>query len=396
MIPRRKAHIINSDLSKVISVLVNKNTNFSELVSEWERVFADFIGVKYAIAVSSGRSGLELILRSLRLNAGDEIIVPAYTLKDLIPVIQRLHLIPVLVDVELGSFNISSFALERKITKRTKVIIATHIFGMPCEIDVILEIAKKNFLFVVEDCAHSVGAEYKGGKTGSFGCASFFSFESMKPVNTYGGGMVVTNDSTMANKIKQLISGYKKIDSVPLKKIIVALTEDILFSTPATYPLLYLLSSKRWNSKLSYLYRLVQKPPKLNVAFTGFQALVGLEKMKTLKKRIKQRQVIADYLKLLLCSKIRPQEVKEGVVSNYYFFVVLLPGDVWKVRKFLLKKGIDAGIESEITDNCGKILGYDCPNTKEIFRRAIQLPLYEGLSERQICYIADVLKEALS
>jgi len=396
MISRRKAHILGSDLSQAIKARVNKNTDLSRWVAQWEQVFADFIGVKHAIAVSSGRSGLGLILRSLQLAAGDEIIIPAYTLKDLVPVIQKLQLVPVPVDIDLGSFNISLAALESKITKRTKVIMATHIFGMPCEIDKILEIAKNRSLLVIEDCAHSAGSEYQGRKTGSFGNAAFFSFESMKPVNTYGGGMVVTNDGAMADRIRAALAGYRKENSVPLKKIIMALVENTLFSTPIVYPLLYLLSSRRWNSRLANLYRLVQKPPKPNTVYSGFQAQVGLEKIKTLPSRIGRRRKAAEYLKALLGSRILAQEVREGASPNYYFFVALLPQDIWRVRRFLLNRGIDAGIAGEITDNCGEILGGDCPNAKEVFRRAIQLPLYESMSEQQIRRMGALLEKALS
>jgi perosamine synthetase len=396
MISRRKAHILGSDLSQAIRFLAKQDIDCAKIVAEWEQVFADFIGVKHALATSSGRKGLELILLSLKLAPGDEVLLPAYTLKDLIPVIQKLQLTPVPVDIDTDSFNLSPEYLENKISKRTKVIIATHIFGSPCQIDRILRIAKKNSLFVIEDCAHAHGAEYQGKKTGSFGDASFFSFESMKPVNTYGGGMILTNDSNLADKIRQAIVSCKKADSVPLKKIIVALTEDVLFSTPAAWPLLYLLSSKRWNNVLAQFYRLVQKPPKPSIAFSGFQAAAGLEKIKTLQKRIKARQVLADSLRSLLDKRIKSQAVEIGAIHGYYFFVALFPQNVWKARRFLLSRGIDAGIESEVTDNCGKILGHDCPNANEVFNRAIQLPLYEGLSKRKIHRIAKALNEALS
>jgi dTDP-4-amino-4,6-dideoxygalactose transaminase len=396
MIARRKTHILSSDFFRAVKSLVKKDINSASWVREWERTFADFIGTKYALATSSGRKALELILCCLKLNPQDEVLLPAYTLKDLIPVIQKLKLTPVPVDIETDSFNLSLLDLEHKISKRTKVIIATHIFGGPCQIDKILSIAKNNALFVIEDCAHSAGAVYQGKTTGSFGNASFFSFESMKPVNTYGGGMILTDDTTMVERLRQMTAGYKKTDSVPFKKMVVALTESILFSTPFVWPFLYLLSSRRLNAKLARLYRLVQKPPGPDAAFGVFQARIGLEKIKTLSARIKKRQTAADFLKGLLDSRFKPQAVNAGSSHNYYFFVVLVPQDVWRVRRFLLRRGIDAGIASEVTDNCGKMLGQDCPGANEVFNRAIQLPLYEGLSEQKIRRIARALNEALA
>ncbi len=395
MIARRKTHILNSDFIRAVKSLFQKDINPDGWVREWERTFAEFIGTKYAIAASSGRKALELILCCLKLNPQDEVLLPAYTLKDLIPVIQKLKLTPVPVDIETDSFNLSLLDLEHKISKRTKAIIATHIFGGPCQIDKILSIAKNNSLFVIEDCAHSAGAVYQGKKTGSFGNASFFSFESMKPVNTYGGGMILTDDSTMVERLRQMTAGDKKTDSVPFKKMTVALTESILFSTWFAWPLLYLLSSRRLNAKLTRLYRLVQKPPAPHTAFSAFQARIGLEKIKTLAARIKKRQAAADLLKSLLDRRIKPQVINVGASHNYYFFVVLVPQDAWRVRRFLLGRGIDAGVASEVTDNCGEILGQNCLGANEVFSRAIQLPLYEGLSEQKIRHLARALNEAL-
>lgn len=396
MIARRKAQISCADWLLALGSLFRKGSDPASAIAAWEQAFAGFIGTKYAVATASGRQGLECILRSLKLNPGDEVLLPAYTLKDLVWLIKKLGLIPVAVDIEPDSFNLSVIGLKNKISAKTRVIIATHIFGLPCKIDEILALAQKHSLFVIEDCAHSAGAAYQGKKTGSFGIASFFSFESMKPVNTYGGGMVLTDDAVIAGKIREAAAGYKKTNALPLGKMIAALTESILFSTLAAWPILYLLSSRSWNAKITQLYRLVQRPPKTNTALSGFQARIGLVKLQDLGERIGKRQAAADFLKTLLDGRIKPQAVSLEASPNYYFFVVLLPQNAWQVRRSLLSRGVDAGVAGEVTDNCGEVLGADCPVANEVFNRAIQLPLYEGLSERKIRRIARFLNESLA
>ncbi|MDD5356457.1 MAG: DegT/DnrJ/EryC1/StrS family aminotransferase, partial [Candidatus Omnitrophica bacterium] len=162
-------------------------------------------------------------------------------------------------------------------------------------------------------------------------------------------------------------------------------------------PVLHLLASKRWNKKIYRFYRLAQKPPCPQQSFSGLQASIGLEKLKTLDKRIVSRQTQAELFKSLLDAKVKPQHIEEGVVPNYYFFVALLPVNPRQVRRSLLKRGIDAGIGAEIADDCGNALASpDCPNAAEVFRRGLQLPLYEGLPEARIRYVAKALGEILN
>jgi len=368
-----------------------------ELISNWENIFADYIKVKHAIALGSGRQGMRFILASLGLKEGDEVIIPAYTLKDLIGIINSLGLIAVPADIDPRTFNIDPEAILKRITMRSKVILATHIFGTPCRIDSILEIARDRGIVVIEDCAHAAGAEFKGRKVGSFGEASFFSFETIKPINTYGGGMVATDNTDLAIKIHRQIVYEKHQRRVPIKKIIISRFEQMLLPTPVSFIPLYLLASKYWNDKICRLYRTSQKSFGFKQGFSEFQARLGIEKIKTLDTRISHRQTQAELYRKLLDNKIVPQDNEGDIAPNYYFFVTLLPVESWGARKFLLRHGIDAGIGAEITDDCAKILGYnDCVNTVNTSKYAIQLPLHEGISQNQIYYISEKLNQFIN
>jgi dTDP-4-amino-4,6-dideoxygalactose transaminase len=396
MIPRRKAHIIKKELFLSLKSILDNDRGLSAYKDKWQDKFAHFIGTKYAISVNSGRQGLKLILESLELNAQDEVIIPAYTLKELINIIESLGLRAVPADIDPQTFNVSAGSILKRINKKTKVILATHIFGAPCPIDEIVDLARPRSIFVVEDCAHSLGSRFKGCPTGSFADAAFFSLETIKPVNTYGGGMIVTNHDKIADKIRNITAAVQVSAKVPFKKMVMARLENCFLPTPLYLPLLYLLAWPYWHKKIYSFYRKLQGLTNAKGDFCGFQAFIGIKKLDTLEQRISQRSTQALLLKSLLSEKIKVQHFPEGSSPNYYFFVSLLPGDIWKARKFLLVHGVDAGIEAEIADNCGKYLGWaDCCSATEVFRQAIQIPLHEGMSETNIRYVAKVLNKLI-
>lgn len=395
MIPRRKAHILKGEIRMALQMLIGKGA-LPDCINKWEEKFAGFVAVKSAIAVGSGRAGLELILKSLGLKEGDEVIIPAYTLKDLIGIIRSLGLTVIPADIDPETFNIDPGSILKKIGARTRVILATHIFGTPCRIDRILEIARSKSIFVIEDCAHSAGAKFNGQCTGSFGDAAFFSFETTKPINAYGGGMVVTNNEELFKRMRRQLASSKCRGNLPLKKVIVAAFENMFLPTALMFPVLSLLASEKWNKKISAFYRMIQKPPASNQGFSAFQTWAGLGKLGLLEERIVRRQQQANLFKSLLNNRIKPQLIETGFYPSYYFFVARLPSDAWQARKLLLRRGIDAGIGHEITDDCSGILGFtDCPNTRGVFKNALQLPLHEGLREKDFRYIAKTLDEVL-
>lgn len=167
MIPRLRICIHNRELSKVVKLAFNKKLKGT--IKRFERNFAHYIGVKYAIATASGKQALYLILKSLDLEGKDEIILPAYTAASVPNTIILSGLTPVFVDVDPKTFNLNPKLIEKNITKKTGAILATHIYGQPSDLDSILKIARKNNLYVIEDCAHACGAEYKGKKSREFG-----------------------------------------------------------------------------------------------------------------------------------------------------------------------------------------------------------------------------------
>lgn len=168
-----------------------------KFVKEFERDFAAYIGTKYGTAVNNGTVALHLALLALGIGKGDEVIVPALTYVASVNTIRYTGATPVFVDSLADTWQVDPDDIERKITKNTRAIIPVHLYGYPCDMDRIMEIARKHDLFVIEDCAEAIGSEYKGRKVGTFGDIACFSFFGNKTITTGEGGMVLTNDATL-------------------------------------------------------------------------------------------------------------------------------------------------------------------------------------------------------
>src|SRR5689334_8047454 len=175
-------------------------------IEAFEQAFASLLGGGHVRTCSTeyGRMALYFILKAMEFPPDAEIIVPALTFW-VVPEITRVAgLRPVFADIDPATFTLSPQAVERAITPRTRAILPTHLYGLACDMDPILEIARRHDLKVIEDCAHSLGSTYKGRMVGTLGDASFFSFQAFKPLNTYGGGLGWMRDAEIARKVGEM------------------------------------------------------------------------------------------------------------------------------------------------------------------------------------------------
>lgn len=396
MIRRRRMRLYRGEFWDILKTLMTMGVSKGSHIGEFQKQFARYIGVNYAFATCTGRDGLSLILEALGLEEGDEVILPAYTLKDLIFLIQHKGFIPVLVDIDKDTYNIDPTLIERAISRKTKVIVATHMFGSPCDIEKITNMAKRYDISVIEDCAHAAGAEYKGRKVGSFGKAAFFSFEAFKPINTFGGGMVTTDDADIAayigNKINKLPYDGKNV----IFKIFYTYFEHFILFSPIYFFISFLMKSEYFSRIISKVYLFIHRVSRPHrFRYSNLQALMGLKQLKNLDKRnLLRRKKTAD-LANLLDSDIATPKTLPGAISTYYFFVIKTQFHSKEIRKYLIGKGVDSSIGSEITDDCSQILCQDdCPLTKKVYRHALQIPLYEELNSRDIKNIAGAINNS--
>ena len=173
-------------------------------VAKFEESFSKFVKRKHGIACSSGSSALDIAITALDIKPGDEVILPSFTIISCASSIVRAGAIPVVVDSDINTFNMDTDQLESLINPKTKAIMMVHIYSHPVDIDKVLKLAKKYNLAVIEDAAELIGAKYKGQICGSFGDISTFSFYPNKHITTGEGGMVVTNDNSLAEKCRSL------------------------------------------------------------------------------------------------------------------------------------------------------------------------------------------------
>lgn len=359
-------------------------------ISTFQKKFAQYTRVKYAITTSSGRDSLRLILTSLNLKKRDEVILPSYTFHAVPRVVKELGLTPIFVDIDKNTCNINPDLIEDKITKKTKVIIATHLFGRPCDLKKINKIANKNKIYVIEDAAQALGASCLNKKVGSIGIAGFFSLETTKPINTFGGGIITTNNDKLAMDI------ISKIDSYPfpslsklIKKIAISygeffLTRSIPFSL-LVWPILVITSffNINWINKYKKSKNVSKKSA---YKFTNLQALIGLKQLSSLDLRNNKKIIYAELLSKKLNKTIQVLTDDKNDVNIYYSYVIRCQNKN-KVSKKLLFHGIDN--YNEIMQDCEKLFNNKISNNTDIIKKtALKIPLHSWFTKSHINYIS--------
>lgn len=287
--------VLESDMKSATSGSWNKRL---------EKKFCETFGVKYAIAHNSGTSALHSCLSAIGVGPGNEVISPALTVMMNTFATLYHNAVPVFADVNPDTFNIDPGDIESKITSRTKAIMSVSLYGLPPDMDKIMKIAKKYNLFVIEDNAECYLGYYKGWIAGSIGQISIFSMENSKHISVGEGGMVVTNDRILAERVRKCGGiGFKNLQAEEGR---IRLNEDI-FQDP---------DYKR-HDYLGWNYRL----PELNAA-------VGLAQMERLDEIVKRRQEIARYYGEVIkgCSWLIPQKVPKGYIHSYWTYTVRYEG----------------------------------------------------------------------
>jgi perosamine synthetase len=204
-IPLFEPNITEDDVEFVKRILEEKQiSGRAPIINELEKAFSNYLGVKHAIACSSGTAALHLAMAALGIGEGDEVIAPTFTMMSPIFAILYTGAKPVLIDADKNYWTIEPLEIERKISKKTKAILVVHIYGNPVDIKPILEVAEKHDLYVIEDCAEALGATYYGKKVGTLCDIATFSFYANKLITSGEGGMVTCKDYNIAEKLRSL------------------------------------------------------------------------------------------------------------------------------------------------------------------------------------------------
>jgi perosamine synthetase len=328
--------------------------SFGENLPAFERAFADYLGVRHGIATSSGTTALQLALQALDVGPGDEVLVSAST--NIATALAAYHngAVAVPVDSERTTWNLDLDLIEALITERTKAIIPVHLFGHPVDMDALSSIAERHGLAVVEDCAESHGATVRGRQTGSFGIVSCFSFYANKIVTTGEGGMALTDDDEVAERLRLL--------------------RNLAFTKPRFY----------------------HEQPGHNFRMTGYQAAMGRVQLRKIEKILSEKRRVAEaYVRALEGVPGITTPVEEPWARNVYWMVgILVEEEFGLTRDELMGALRERGIESRtffcpmnlqpfLREQAG-FRDVPCPVAEELWERGLYLPSSPSLSDEQV------------
>jgi dTDP-4-amino-4,6-dideoxygalactose transaminase len=372
----------------------------------FEQEFARLLGSGYVRTCSTeyGRMALYFILKAMDLPRGSEIIVPALTFW-VVPEIARVAgLTPVFADIDPATFTLCPRAVERAITPNTRAILPTHLYGLACDMDPILELARKHDLKVIEDCAHSLGATYKGRMVGTLGDASFFSFQAFKPLNTFGGGLAWTRDEALARRVSELADGEEWPDEKRVEKILWSGKWQYTFIRPkvftfSLFPVWYAASwtgSKPEERLWERQRPLHPLPGHYRGRFTNVQAAIGRAGLQRLPEFIDRTRRHARMLSDLLGDvpgAVVPQTPRDRS-HVYYQYCVYVP-DTDAVVKRCIRRGVD--VAPMHVDVCPKMNLFGASTTAfpgaEKASTAVQVPVYESLSDQEIERVGKLVRD---
>lgn len=369
---KRQYESIKQEVEKnVIEVLSSGQYIMGKNVERLEQTFSEYIGVEYAISVANGTDALVLALTALGVKEGDEVITSPFTFFSTAESISRVGATPVFVDIEENTFNMNAKLIEEKITSKTKAIIPVHIFGYPCDMDIINKIAKKYNLFVVEDACQAIGAIYKGKKVGSISDIACFSFFPTKNLGCAGdGGMVTTKNNIIAEKIMALRNhGSGEIGRKVANCINMGQDNKILEGYEKYYH--YLIG---YNSRLDEI-----------------QAAILNVKIKYLDEwNEKRREIAKEYNKKLYM--YHPTKVDTDIKPVYHMYVLKMK-DRNKVINRLKSCGITCGVYYPVPlhmQNVYSNLQYkygELPIAEKVSNLVIALPIFPELTKEEQDYI---------
>jgi len=365
------------EIDEVVASMKSGWLGTGSKVHKFEEMFKEYKGSKYAMALNSCTAALHLSLLAIGIKPGDEVIVPTMTFASTANVVIHAGGVPIFADCEKDTMNIDPEDIERKITPKTKAIIPVHFAGRACNMDAIMDIAKKHHLKVVEDCAHAIETEYHGKKAGTFGELGCFSFYVTKNIVTGEGGMAITDNEDYANQIKIMaLHGMSKD------------------------------AWKRFSDSGYKHYQVLYAGYKYNMM--DIQAAIGIHQLPRVDKYWRRRQEIWNRYNEVFqdLPVFTPAPIESGTRHAYHLYTLLLDIDKLKITRdeFLdemTKNNIGVGVHYialHLHPYYQKAFGYkkgDFPNAEWISDRTVSLPLSAKLTDEDVGDVIEAVKRVL-
>ena len=362
--------LLNGNEKKYLCECINTGWISSEgpFVKEFEKKMSESIDRKYGVAVANGTAALEIAVQALGIGKGDEVIMPTFTIISCAMAVTKLGAIPILVDSDLYTWNMNVEEIESKITPRTKAIMVVHIYGLPVDMDKILELARKYDLKIIEDAAEMHGQTYRGKPCGSFGDISTFSFYPNKHITTGEGGMIVTDDENLAEKCREL--------------------RNLCFKKDVRYV----------HEEIGYNYR-----------FTNLQAAVGLAQLERLEEFVERKRAMGAYYTEQfqdLEGVILPKQKTEYADNIYWVYGIVLNKESnvtnREVVKLLAEEGIGCRTffwcmhEQPVYTQTGMYQNEKYSNAEFLARKGFYIPSGLALEKEQMDVVIAKVKKVLS
>lgn len=374
-IPFSRPWIDETEIAAVSQVLASKWISTGARVREFERAFAEYLGVKQAIAVSSCTAALHLSLVVTGVGSDDEVITTPYTFTATAEAIRYVGAKPVFVDIDAHTLNIDIANIEQAITPRTKAIMPVHIAGLPCDMDTLRDICRNHNLVLIDDAAHAIPTEYKGQPIGTIGDLSAFSFYANKNITTGEGGMITTNNDALAEPLRKM--RHHGID------------KD---------------AWARQSQRSIWRYEIATEGYKYNM--TDIQAAMGLcQLMKLNKQHECRRNLVQIYQTKLvnfpqISTPVAPEEPREH--AWHLYIIQLHNGNRDEFAEALRDANIECSVHYiplHLFQFYQEQYGYregDFPRAEEAYERVVSLPLHPGLTESDVHLVIDAIGKILA
>ena len=399
-IARQRIQLPQGAWRSAIAGLLRGNIWDGSQIADFENAFSDYIGAADAVTVPSGRGGFKLLFDGLHLEPGAEIICSAFGYPIVPFLVKSLGYDLRFVDCETHTLGMDPEKLKDAITDNTAAVIATHLYGVPCQIDSIAEITRERGAALIEDCAHCYGAAVGGKKVGTFGDAGCFSFETSKVINTMGGGMVTVNNEELGGRIREAAKEgqpnglkwlLKRLAKTTFESLV---TNPVLFNLGVYQALRLAPRGKEDRFASGYHGDEVSMAGKTG-RYTNYQAILGLRGMKTVGEVVANRKANAERLIDQLGERLHFQKPANDDVYANFMLVTVLTDELQAFSERLLRAGIDTK-HLYMRDCSGMFEGAgDFPNAVRAEKEVLHIPAHPHLSLDDIDVLAGKIQRVL-
>ena len=403
-IARYGVRTIPGDEKEIVAAFRRGEAIEGPAIQTFEGRFAEFHAMDHAVSASFGRMAFYYILRALELPPESEVLFPALTFWVVPEMARRAGLRPVFVDVDASTFNLDPSRIEAVITERTRAIVPTHLYGQPCDMNRILRLAEKHNLIVIEDCAQAAGARYRGRRVGTFGHAAFFSFQMLKGINTYGGGMAVTDDAAVAANVRAQAEAEPAQSAGELiRRFGLGLASRSMVSPKGFawwgYPISAALSLFSDADLSKYFWEKIRPLDKFPRAyhrrFSNVQAILGLRALNKLDEFNERSQSHADLYTRGLgnCPGVKTPSAIDGAEHVYYQYCIYV-SDPGLAKRRAIRRGVD--FETTHVDVCSSLPLFNefaahCSGAEKT-AEALQLPVYSRLRTSDVERVLNMMQ----